>query len=305
MPLQWIHSDTRPLHDVAVEAFAAAHAETWPTGPEGNRLFRAWLVSILGTMANLGPTPVTLAPSSSEGKTAHLVTVAKSTRPENLDWQNSIATGVIGLIARRQFTSSQISLPEDQIFRVTTIDGSPATFGFVDQVRAPTSVASSSSSTDALLGLLGTLAAAGDDDTGQGIGILEGIVIVAVVGIVAGASAWINAQDDEVKALELQSKGKQTQAADALTRASELVEKHQQRERDAGKDIPYDAGELSQLQSLRDVVKDTTNWTPPAMTSIPNVKAFSENVGAGLSIGTLILLGLLGYGLMQREARHA
>lgn len=278
--LLWAHHDTSGnLHDVAVRAFAVAKSQDWPADvDEGNRLFRAWLLTQLATMANLGPRPVGLVLegdhrydviSSELGPGGRYeIDVRPSERADNLEMQVAIATGLAGIVASMNATVADPKgiaflrsrlIPDGQLVRIKTDDGGPAV-------------------------ILPQVGGAGLAQTGQ-IGVVEGVVIVAVVGIIAATVGWISSQIAEVTSVGLQQHGKTTQAVAAMTDATEMLEKHQADEQAAGHDMSYDAEQIELLKTLRETIKGTTGWTAPDLKSVPDVKGAVDKIGTGISIG--------------------
>jgi hypothetical protein len=300
--LQWVHTDSsKALHDVAAQAFTAAHAQTWTADKEGSRLWRAWLCSMLAVVANLGDTPLEKIPG--EGPASYRVTVTPSSRLDARDWQNALVTGLLGVIAQQRFGPQQLALPAGQTYQIATVDGDPPVFKFagLDQPSSPSS-APSGVDPSLLMQGLSILSTAGLD-TGQ-IGIWEGFVVIACVGLLAGAVAWIESQQNEVEAIGIAQAGKTTQAMGAMTDAAELIERHQKLEAEKGASIPYSAAEMDLLQTLRATISTTTGWQPPPMASVPNVRQFSEDVGTGAGFGTFAVLALVGAALFLKESRR-
>lgn len=279
--LLWAHRDSSGnLAGVAADAYARAKAENWPTDPvEGNRLLRAWLVSQMATMANLGPRPTSLIREgdhrydilqSELGPGARFsVDVRPSSRPDNLDWQTLIASGLCGVVGSIHatpqdpkgiaFLRSQMPKP-GQVVRILTVDGEAPVI--MPAIADPDMLA----------------------ETGA-ITIIGGIVIVACVAAVAAAVAWVSSQIAEVTSVGLQQHGKTTQAVAAMTKASELIEAHQAEEQKQGKDLAYDVEQQLMLQTLRETIKGTTGWTAPDLKSVPDIKGASQSVGTGLAFG--------------------
>jgi hypothetical protein len=264
---------------MATGAYAVARTQSWPADvDQGNRLFRAWLVSQMATMANLGPRPVTILQegdhrydviASELGPGARYeVDVKPSQRADNLEWQTAIATGLCGVVASMNATERDPKgilflrslMPKPgQTVRISTVDGGPAH-------------------------LMPTVGGEGLSDAGQ-IGVVEGIVIVAVVAAVGATIGWITSQVAEVVSVGLQQHGKTSQAVAAMTEASEMIEKHQAKETAEGRDLNYDAEQIQLLQTLRETIKGTTGWTAPDLKSVPDIKGATGSIGVGLGMG--------------------
>lgn len=285
----WSHKETSgELQSVVLQANHAATGQAWPAGPEGNRLFRAWLVDKIGTIANLGPTPVELLPAEGArampgagNVNAFRIEPRPSDRQDNRAWQETLVTGLLGIIANGRFTLAQLQIPEGQTFNVQTTDGEPPTSGY----GSPS------------LGTAGVL------DT-QAFPLLAGAVIVVCVAALGAAVAWIASQSNEVEALKITQENKTTQAINAMTSAAEVVERHQTQEREKGASIPYSQAELDLLSTLRGTIASTTGWTPPPLASVPDVRQVTQSAAApfGLPLGWIALLALGAY-VMTRRGR--
>ncbi len=271
--LIWAHGDSVDMHGVAELAFAAAHGrDTWPdTASDGNRLVRAWLASYAAAIAGLGPKPLNIVP---EGSTLPLgmqidsgakfaAEILRSNDPKRFEIQNTMSYALAALAAHAQgdVGPEKILLPDATITRIRTHDGDP-----------PIPIT--------------TKAVA--ENTGQ-IGIVEGVVIVACVGLVAGAVGWIASQVNEVHALGLQADSKAKVAVEAMSKAAEIVEAHTQAEAQAGKTIEFSAPELDILSTLKSTITTTANWTPPQLQSVPNVASATQKIGSGMGWGTIAL----------------
>lgn len=274
----WTHKDTSgDLHSVLAQANHAAKG-AWPAGEEGNRLFRAWLADIIGTIANLGPTPVELLPAEGGGAiggsaNAYRIEPRPSARLDAKDWQETFVTGLLGIIAGDRFDRAQLVIPEGQTFNVFTTDGDPPRYGF----GSPS------------LGTAGLDAGA--------LPLLAGAVIVICVAALGATVAWISSQANEVEAIKITQENKTTQAINAMTSAAEVIERHQRQERERGASIPYSDAEMQLLTTLRGTISTTTGWTPPPLVSVPNVRRITESAAEpfGLSLGWIALLALGAY----------
>jgi hypothetical protein len=260
---------------VAARAYEAAKSGAWPADPaEGNRLFRAWLISMLATMANLGPRPTVIILEGNHDYdaigaelgpgTRYAIDVRPSSRPDNFAWQEALATGLCGIVAAQLATPAdpkgigalrRMLIPDGQTVRIRTEDG------------APPVVLGNAKPSDA------------------GLGIVAGIVIVACVSAVAAAAAWVSSQIAEVTSVGLQQHGKTQQATAAMTKAAEIVEEHQAQEQKEGRELQYDAEQLRLLETLRETIKGTTGWTAPDLKSVPDIKGASDKIGTGLGFG--------------------
>jgi hypothetical protein len=225
-------------------------------------------------MANLGPRPTSIIV---EGNRAYdliatelepglrfAIDVQPSQRPENFEWQQAIAVGIVGLVGARLATPGdpkgiaavrKLLIPAGDTVRVRTIDG-----------NAPT--------------LMGTT-----KQLETGIGIVAGVVIVACVAVVASAVAWVSSQLSEVASVGLQQHGKTTQAVAAMTEASEMLEKHQEEEKRQGRDLAYDEEQLKLLQTLREAIKQSSGWTAPDLKSVPDFKSAGDKIATGVAGG--------------------
>jgi hypothetical protein len=274
--LLWAHEDTRSLRDVAALAHEAAKAGNWPTNPEeGNRLFRAWMVSMLSTMANLGPKPTSvilegnhdydLLAAELKPGSRYAVDVRPSSRVDNFAWQEALATGLCAIVGAKLATPAdpkgiqalrRLLIPDGQTVRLRTEDGAPP------QVMGPAPKV-----------------------IDAGLGIVAGVVIVACVSAVAAAVAWVSSQIAEVTSVGLQQHGKTEQAVSAMTQAAEIIEDHQALEAKEGRDIPYDAEQLRLLETLRESIKTSTGWTAPDLKSVPDLKSATDKLATGAGFG--------------------
>lgn len=285
--IHWAHSDSQDLSGWAKRGVElATSGAAWPDGAEGNRLLRAWLCSYLATIANLGPTPVTqllelqavpgLPPDLAGPGARYLVEPKQSANAANLEIQTLLAVAFAALVGRRYATQARFTSEwtPASAMNVRTVDG-----GSAELVAAVVP-------TTSFLPILGW-------------------IVVSVLGAAAAGVAYLVAsQVNETRALEITQQGKTTQAIAAMTTASTMVELHQQRERERGASLPYDAQEQALLGTLRKTITDVAGWQPPDMKTLPNVKAASERIGTGLGLGTLAILGVGAYVLL-RESKGA
>ncbi len=259
----------------------------WPTGPEGVALFRAWLVSVMATIANLGPRPLTVLeemntpmppPATGPKGSAYFVEPMASTRVDNQDWQRALAAGVIAIAGRKQFLPADFALPDDATISVQTVDGGPA-------------VASSK------------LVMRADAAFLPAIPIATAAVIVLVSGILAGATAWVASNVLDLARIGLAGHEKTQLAVAAMSSATQVLEQHQVRETAAGSPLSYDPEELQTLGTLRQTIRDVTNWQPPDLKGVPDLRDLPTKVTAGL--GTFAVIGLLVYVLTEKRRARA
>lgn len=293
--LAWMHKDSSgDLHALAVQAYAHAKTgEAWPDTDEGNRLFRAWLASIIGTIANLGPSPIrATSPSEASPLAAYVLEPKPSSRDVAFDWQQALAYGVGALAWAGQGKTggNPLELELAAPMGLATVDGGPPLKLDLGSTNLPG------------IGIVGT---AGLSDTGilPAIPIVTGIVIVVVVGILAGATGWVASQISEVSSVGLQQKGKTTAAVQAMTSASEIVEAHQDREAKEQREIAYSQEELKLLQTLRETIATASGWQAPALRSVPDVRSATQNIGTGLSFGSAIFLALAGWAVVKYASK--
>lgn len=311
--LSWVHYDSSgDLHAAALAANAIARTgSAWPSGPEGDRLFRAWLAGVLGTIANLGPTrthPLSIADlPGGEGASipvggAYVVKPSPSSVPVELDWQQQLVYALASLawvgMGKQGGKPTDLELATD--VKVLTKDGEPPT----------SSPASSPAKLPPVfnvpgLGDVPILTAGVDTGIIPAIPIVTGLVIVACVAIVAGAVAWITSQVSEVTAVGLQQQGKTTLAVKAITTSAELIDAHQEREAKAGASLAWDPQELELLRTLRETIKQTAGWEAPPLRSVPDVRGASSSIGAGLGLGQVIFWALLGYAALEYTRKRA
>jgi hypothetical protein len=289
-----MHRDSSgDLHAAGTEAFRLAKSpDPWPDTPDGVRLFRAWLASIMGTIANLGPSPTRpLLPTESATLSAYLIEPVASSRPADLDWQQAFAyaLGAIAWSAQGRTGGSPSDLALSAPLALATLDG-----------EAPMTLALAS-----VPGLTTTPDDTPPSETGiiPAIPIVTGIVIISCTAIAAAAVGWIVSQVAEVSAVGLAQKGKTTAAVEAMTRASEVVETHKDAEAKAGKPIDYDPEEQKLLEVLRSTITQTSGWQPPPLRSVPDVRGATSSIAKGLSVGEVIFLAAAGYALVKYASK--
>ncbi len=283
--LQWGHRDTSGnLSSVLAQAIAIAKARTWTEDEEGNRLFRAFLLGSIASIANLGPSPARVRIEGDKstpeiidqklgGSVDYVIEPKQASRVDSLDWQNGIAWGLAALINRGQQSPEELlKFHAGELVQVVTIDGKPAE-------------------------LVGT-----SKDIGALPVIGLGLTIVICTGILAaaGLTGWLGSQVAEVAQSKVVGDEKAKTAAAAIANSVEIVENHRAVEQASGTSTPYDQGELNVLESLRGSISQVSGWQPPPMKSVPNVSGATSSIGAGIGIGTAIALAIGAWLLTQK-----
>lgn len=257
--VRWHHSDPRGLAAAVTSAFARARQGEWSVDEPSRADFRALLLSVWGTSANLGTTPVT--PPNESGDVA--ISIAGGASADRRAWQDALGFGALTLIAgpgkgdpRKVFADGAIAGD----ITIRTEGGSPA------------------SGTDAGLPWLAA-------------GAIAGLWLVGV-GLVGYATAWMHSQDVELANNQLATNHKQQALASSLAAAADVVDRHLQREAEAQSTIPWDAQELRLFDALVGNIKEASGWTPPPLETVKSgnglVDAFGRavrDVGAGVRTG--------------------
>ncbi len=283
--LQWTHYDSSgDLDAVARRGWVVAKARAWKQTPEHQAMFRAWLLSILAQVADLGPSPV--RESSGEGAVGmartFVIEPTLSPDPARSDWQRMLTYGIAALVPGFRTTTSGgkvswtgPSIPDGKVVHIVTHDGDP-----------PQVV-----------------------DTAQ-IGVVEGFVVVGVALALGAAVAWIASQVAEVTATALATDANKQKLVASMTTSAELVEAHRAAELQAGHDLPYDDQEIALLQSLRESIKAAASWEPPPLRSVPNVRGVTDaaadatrKVGEATSYVLPVIVGLVLYEWTQNHSR--
>jgi hypothetical protein len=221
------------------------------------------MAGVLGVAASLGPG----APVADADTDAILVRMVASDRTDSLEFQRALVAGLMALILGPPNPVAAKDLVSSGYWQMETQGGAPA----VITKRRPVET--------------------------EGLGVLIGIaIIIIVVGAVAGALLY-DAHQAEVAVRKIEGDSKQQQLKTLLAKATEMVDKHHERERKEGRTIPWDAGELKMLDMLQTGIHDVTGWTPSPLSTTPNLKKFSEDAGEGVKkigegIGTGVSWGL-------------
>lgn len=265
--LTWTHETTGPLGSVVNAAVDRAIARRG-LDVAG---YRALTLAVFGAAADLGPEPVKLGAHDAS------VSVAPSADRIRLAWQNALLTGHVALTA----WEAEVTAPVMEAF----ISG-------VSRVR-------DFNRRNVLTTRDGAEAVSGTAETG----VLWGAVAVVVVrvvaqGLIAAVAAYGIAVGGEAIAHRITADAKTSQLAATLAETSRVVDAHVERERAAGKPIPWSDPEWSRLQALYDTTRNLTGWQPPAMNTVPNLKKLAESAGeaisgAGSGFGVALALGLL------------
>lgn len=247
--LFWVHTDSHgDLQSQIDRSRELARAQAWEDTPEHRALFRAWTVGIWASVANLGPKGV--AEIVGEDPTLpsvpgskYLVEPSPATRADNLAWQRTIAVAMAELAAKGKTQAAVTNL-------AAAMGNKTITLRTVDD---------------------------GDPTREEaGLPIVAAIVIVAVAAIACWSTVELVAQKFQVDA-------KERELTRAITQSADIVDSHKARESAAGKDLPYDAGETSELDALRGAIKSTAGWTAPPLVSLPDLRGASQSAGTGLT----------------------
>jgi hypothetical protein len=129
--------------------------------------------------------------------------------------------------------------------------------------------------------------------------LLGAAMIVATVAFY-GAICFVA---QKVAAVEDRKRGEEALTARMMAtqaRAVALVDDHHERERAAGRSLPYDEGETKLLDALTGAQRDLaqrqgTPFPDPFQGAVDSVHTAVDKVGTGLEIGTVLALGVAAY----------
>lgn len=270
--VRWYHSDPRGMSAAMTDAFARARRGEWSTDDASLADYRALVLGALGTSANLGPRPVSRPAEDGSA----VISLARADRPDRRAWQDALGFGALTLIA-----GPDKGDPQKFFGRVRVDDMTIWTEGGIP--------AHGRLATDAALAWVAAFAIAG--------------LWLAGVGLVAHATAWMHAQDVELANNELATSHKQQALAASLAAATEVVDRHLQREAETQATIPWDPQELRLFDSLMANVREASGWTPPPLETVKSgnglVDAFGRavrDVADGVKTGASFLpLALLAF----------
>lgn len=252
--LRWQHTDSRGLSVATTAAYARAKSGEWSDDEEGRADFRALVFGTLAMCAAVGARELKLTGDSPESQIL-VAEVDQATREDARDVQVVLATALRAL-AENGAQQSLGPLPDATKRTLVTEGGKP---------QASTAGA----------------------DAG-GIVIVAGVVIgvVIVAGIVAGVVDHLLSTDREIDHAQLVANTKAQELASNLAAANEAIASHVAREDKAGATIPYDEQELRLLDVLNQNIKDLSSFTPPPLTTTPNVRKVTESAASAVeSVG--------------------